>query len=167
MRLTVYTDYALRTLMYLALSTDRLVTISEIAEHYRISETHLMKVAHQLGIAGDIDTVRGRHGGLRLAKPADAINVGEVVRRAEPDMELVQCFGEHDICTIQPSCVLQGVLRKALTAFLDVLDAYTLADLIGPQRKLSKLLDIPEPHVAKNVVTDQHSSVRPKPRRVH
>lgn len=167
MRLTVYTDYALRTLMYLALSPDRLVTISEIAEHYRISETHLMKVVHQLGIAGDIDTVRGRHGGIRLAKPAEAVNVGEVVRRAEPDMELVQCFGEHDICTIQPSCVLQGVLRKALVAFLGVLDSYTLADLIEPHRKLSALLDLPEPDLAKNVVADQRSSARPKARRLH
>lgn len=161
MRLTVYTDYALRTLMYLALTPDRLVTINEIAEHYRISEAHLMKVAHQLGISGDIETVRGRRGGVRLAKAPDTINVGQVVRRTEPDMELVQCFGNSEICTIQPSCILQGALRKALLAFLTVLDAYTLADLIGPQRKLSELLDIPEPHLVKGLTVEQNPT-RPR-----
>ena len=85
MRLTVYTDYALRLLMYLALKEDGLATISEVAEGYDISKNHLMKVAHQLGVAGYVDTIRGRNGGLRLAKPAKAIGLGEVVRHTEPD----------------------------------------------------------------------------------
>lgn len=153
--------------MYLALTPDRLVTINEIADHYRISEAHLMKVAHQLGIAGDIETVRGRRGGIRLARPAETINVGEVVRRTEPDMELVQCFGEQGICTIQPSCVLKGALQKALLAFMSVLDAYTLADLIGPQRKLSELLGIPEPHLVKDLVVNPQLGLRTRSRRVN
>ena len=92
MRLTVYTDYALRMLMYLALKDDGLATIEEIAQSYGISKNHLMKVAHQLGVAGYVDTVRGRNGGLRLAKPAKAIGLGEVVRHTEPDMAIVMCF---------------------------------------------------------------------------
>ena len=92
MRLTVYTDYSLRLLMYLALKDDGLATIEEIAKSYGISKNHLMKVAHQLGVAGYVDTVRGRHGGLRLAKPAKAIGLGEVVRHTEPDMAIVMCF---------------------------------------------------------------------------
>ena len=92
MRLTVYTDYSLRLLMYLALKDDGLATIEEIAKSYGISKNHLMKVAHQLGVAGYVETVRGRHGGLRLAKPAKAIGLGEVVRHTEPDMAIVMCF---------------------------------------------------------------------------
>ena len=86
MRLTVYTDYALRLLMYLALKDDGLATIEEVAQSYGISKNHLMKVAHQLGIAGYVETVRGRRGGLRLAKPATRIGLGEVVRHCEPDI---------------------------------------------------------------------------------
>src|SRR5689334_66447 len=84
MRLTIYTDYALRLMMYLAVKEDGLATIAEIAESYEISKAHLMKVAHQLGIAGYVEAVRGARGGLRLAKPAKAIKLGEIVRHAEP-----------------------------------------------------------------------------------
>ena len=143
MRLTTYTDYTLRTLIYLALSPDRLVTIATIAESYGISENHLMKVAHQLGVAGYVETVRGKNGGLRLAKLPEDINVGDLVRRMEPDMELVACFGASGTCTIQPSCVLKGALAEALDAFTAVLDRYTLADLIAPRAKLSSLLKHP------------------------
>ena len=145
MRLTIYTDYTLRTLIYLGLSGGRRVTISEIAEHYGISGTHLMKVVHQLGLAGDIETVRGKGGGIRLAKPPEAINVGNVVRRTEPDMEIVPCMGESGVCAIESSCVLQSALRDALKAFLLVLDRFTLADLIAPRHKLSALLGLPRP----------------------
>jgi Rrf2 family transcriptional regulator, nitric oxide-sensitive transcriptional repressor len=140
MRLTSYTDYTLRTLIYLALCPNRLATIATIAESYGISENHLMKVVHQLGVAGYVDTVRGKNGGLRLAKPPEDINVGEVVARMEPDMELVACFGDSGICAIQPSCVLKGALAEALDAFTAVLDRYTLADLIAPRTKLTGLL---------------------------
>src|SRR6187397_1161580 len=111
MRLTVYSDYSLRLLMYLALKEDGLATISEIAKSYGISENHLMKVAHQLGVGGYVVTMRGRNGGLRLAKSADAIRLGDVVRRTEPDMALVPCFKPVDApCAIRPSCVLRAAL---------------------------------------------------------
>src|ERR1700743_3445020 len=92
MRLTSYTDFSLRVLMYLALHPDRRPTIAEIAGRYGISRTHLMKVVHQLGLKGYVETVRGKGGGLRLARPMTEITVGEVVRRMEPDMALVACF---------------------------------------------------------------------------
>jgi Rrf2 family transcriptional regulator, nitric oxide-sensitive transcriptional repressor len=142
MRLTAYTDYTLRTLMYLAVNADRLATIAEIARTYRISESHLMKVVHQLGMAGDIETIRGRNGGLRLGRPADAINLGTVVRRTEEDMDLVACFDGSATCAISEICVLQAVLHEALAAFLAVLDRFTLADLVAPRAQLAALLGI-------------------------
>jgi Rrf2 family nitric oxide-sensitive transcriptional repressor len=143
MRLTAYTDYALRMLIYLALKDDGLATIEEIAQSYGISKNHLMKVAHQLGLAGYVDTVRGRHGGLRLAKPAKAIELGEVVRRTEPDMAIVMCFEPVNAdCAILPSCVLRKALARARSAFIDVLDEYTLSDLVGPRAPLQALLAI-------------------------
>ena len=143
MRLTVYTDYALRMLMYLALRKDQLATIAEIAESYDISRNHLMKVAHQLGVAGFVETVRGRGGGLRLAKPVASIGLGDVVRDTEPDMAIVSCFEPVDApCAIQPCCVLKRALAKARDAFLDVLDGYTLGDLVEPRTRLASLLGI-------------------------
>src|SRR5579875_1533738 len=96
MRLTVYTDFSLRVLMYVALNPERRPTIGQIAESYGISKNHLMKVVYQLGLAGYIETVRGKNGGLRLGKPAGEIGLGEVVRRTEPDMALVPCFDPID-----------------------------------------------------------------------
>jgi Rrf2 family nitric oxide-sensitive transcriptional repressor len=143
MRLTTYTDYTLRTLIYLALERERLARIADIAESYGISENHLMKVVHRLGLAGYVETVRGKHGGLRLAEPPEAINLGEVVRRTEPDLDLVPCFEPSGLCRIRPACALKGVLGEALGAFLAVLDRYTLADLIRPRRELAGLLGLP------------------------
>jgi Rrf2 family nitric oxide-sensitive transcriptional repressor len=140
MRLTAYTDYTLRTLMYLAVNDGRHATIAEIAGTYRISETHLMKVVHHLGVAGDIETTRGRNGGIRLANPPASINLGTIVRRTEMDMELVACFESAGTCAISEACVLQAVLREALAAFLGVLDGYTLADLVAPRERLAMLL---------------------------
>jgi Rrf2 family nitric oxide-sensitive transcriptional repressor len=145
MRLTAYTDYTLRTLMYLAVNDAKLATIAEIARTYRISETHLMKVVHQLGMAGDIETIRGRNGGLRLNRPAGAINLGTVVRRTEEDMDLVACFDGSAVCAISEICVLQAVLHEALAAFLAVLDRFTLADLVAPRGRLIALLGITAP----------------------
>jgi Rrf2 family nitric oxide-sensitive transcriptional repressor len=143
MRLTVYTDYSLRLLMYLALKDDGLATIEEIAKSYGISKNHLMKVAHQLGVAGYVDTVRGRHGGLRLAKPAKAIGLGEVVRHTEPDMAIVMCFEPVNAdCAVLPYCVLRKALGRARNAFIDVLDDYTLADLVKPRASLQAMLSI-------------------------
>jgi len=147
-RLTAFTDYTLRTLIYLALQPGRLATIADIADSYGISANHLMKVVHQLGVAGDVETVRGQRGGMRLARSPAAINLGTVVRRTEPDMEIVPCFGAPAVCAIQPSCVLRHALHEAMQAFLAVLDRYTLADLAGPQRALAGLLAIEPPAIA-------------------
>lgn len=130
MRLTAYTDYALRTLMYLATHRDRLVTIAEIADTHGISKNHLMKVVHQLGLTGMVETVRGRNGGLRLNhEPADII-IGEVVRTTETDFHMAECFdpsGDH--CLYSPACALKDALQVATAAYLDKLDQVTLASL--------------------------------------
>jgi len=140
-RLTVYTDFSLRVLMFLALKDDGLATIAEVAKAYGISKNHLMKVAHQLGVAGYLETVRGKGGGLRLARRPQDIVIGEVVRRTEPDMALVPCFTSEDAsCVILPSCALRGALAKARVAFLSTLDGCTLADLVRPRASLRKLL---------------------------
>lgn len=129
MRLTRYTDYALRTLIYVGLNEPRQSSIAEIARAYGISENHLTKVVHQLGRLGFVRTTRGRGGGLRLARPAAEIGVGAVVRLTEEDLALVECFGSGN-CVITAPCRLRGVLGEALAAFLAVLDRYTLADLL-------------------------------------
>ncbi|KWV56168.1 Rrf2 family transcriptional regulator [Rhizobium altiplani] len=147
MRLTVYSDYALRLMMYLALRGERLSTIAEIAEAYDISKAHLMKITHELGQKGLIDTVRGRHGGMRLARAVEQIGVGEIVRACEPDFAIVPCMenGTEIVCVVQPACVLKRALASAAAAFLDVLDGYTLADLTRPAVPLRRLLALPEP----------------------
>ena len=142
MHLTTYTDYTLRTLIYLALAPGRLVRIADIARSYGISEAHLMKVVHQLGVAGIVETVRGRNGGLRLAAPPRDINLGAVVRRAEADLEMAPCAGPDGACAIHSACRLRGVLNEALDAFFAVLDRYTLADLAAPRNRLARLLEL-------------------------
>jgi Rrf2 family nitric oxide-sensitive transcriptional repressor len=141
MRLTVYTDYSLRVLMYVAVRPDRRPTIAEIAASYGISKNHIMKVVHQLGVAGYIQTTRGQNGGMRLARPAEDIILGEVVRRTEPDMALVPCFDPIGApCAISPACRLKRALQQARGAFLAVLDEYSLADLTENQTVLESLL---------------------------
>jgi Rrf2 family transcriptional regulator, nitric oxide-sensitive transcriptional repressor len=142
MRLTVHTDYALRLLMYLALKNDGLATIAEIAVTYDISRNHLTKVAHELGVAGYIVTVRGRGGGLRLARPVEAIILGEVVRKTEPDMAaIVPCLKPDDTsCALFQVCVLRRAIKLATAAFLEALNGYTLGDLIQPGGKLAASL---------------------------
>ena len=130
MRLTNFSDYALRILMYAAVRSDRLITIEETAEVYGISRAHLMKVANQLTRAGYLKAVRGRSGGLALAKRPNRIKLGEVLRATEPDFTLVECFAPDGNCLISPHCRLRGVLHEALSAFTGTLDRYTLADLI-------------------------------------
>jgi Rrf2 family transcriptional regulator, nitric oxide-sensitive transcriptional repressor len=132
MRLTSYTDYSLRVLMFLALHPDRTATVAEIAAAYGISGAHLNKVVQSLALAGDIETLRGRNGGVRLARPADAINVADVVRRTEPDMDIAVCFTSGSACVLGKCCLLQGALRRAAQAFLAELGESTIADLIGP-----------------------------------
>lgn len=144
MRLTAYSDYALRLLMYLAVKDNGRATISEMAEAYGISRNHLMKVVHQLGQAGYLETVRGRNGGMRLGRRPDAIGLGELVRFTEPDMDVVPCFRlENQDCALRRACRLKGALDRARLAFLAVLDEYTLADLTstpGPMRSFLGLV---------------------------
>jgi Rrf2 family transcriptional regulator, nitric oxide-sensitive transcriptional repressor len=133
MRLTTMTDYALRLLMYVAHRPGRLCTIAEVAEAYGISQAHLMKITHQLGQAGFIETVRGKGGGMRLAAPPHEIGLGAVVRRMETDLDLVECFTDSDNrCVLTGHCRLAGVLDEALAAFMARLDGVTLADLAPP-----------------------------------
>lgn len=131
--------------MYVALRGEAVSTINEIAERYAISKNHLMKVVHKLGALGYLETVRGKGGGIRLAKPADQINIGEVVRHTEDDMALVDCLHPSGgTCCIRPDCRLRRALQEALDAFMSVLDGYTLADLIEPDRRLKRLLGMDE-----------------------
>lgn len=143
MRLTRYTDYSLRVLMYLAVRPDGFGTIQSIAEAYDVSRNHLMKVVQELNRRGYIDTVRGKGGGMRLRLPPKEINVGRVVRDMESDLALVECFGPHNRCVIAPECVLRNVLSDAMNAFMAVLDRYTLADLVSAPDPLRRLLNIP------------------------
>lgn len=141
MRLTHYSDFSLRLLMYAALRPKELVTIAEVAEAYGISKNHLMKVAFQLGRHGFLETVRGRKGGLRLARKASRIGLGQVVRATEEDFRMVECFDPAtNGCILSRACRLRGVLSKALDAYLAVLDEYTLADLTEQNPTLSRLL---------------------------
>lgn len=142
MRLSSYSDYALRILIYLAVQPDKLPTIAEIADRYGISKNHLMKVAHHLGVGGYIETVRGRGGGLRLGKQPEQIRLGEVVRFTEQDLAIVECMGTANECLLAPSCALKGVLGEALQAFLAVLDDYTLADIVRQRLSLTALLGV-------------------------
>ena len=140
MRLTVFTDYALRVLMYLALESDRRVRIRDVAEAYGISHNHLMKVVNTLTRAGLVESSRGVSGGLTLARAAEHLTVGEVVRRCEDDLAIVECFRDDNQCVITPECVLKQVFGEARTAFMDVLDGSTIADLIAPEKKLRRRL---------------------------
>ncbi|MFN4088080.1 MAG: RrF2 family transcriptional regulator [Alphaproteobacteria bacterium] len=143
MRLTVHTDYALRLLMYLALRPSAQTTIQEVAEAYGISRNHMMKVAHALGRAGFVETLRGRAGGLRLARDPAAITVGEVVRSTEEDWRMVECFDPaRNRCVIAGPCRLRGVLKRALDAYLAVLDGCTLADLSDDPAALGLVLGV-------------------------
>lgn len=134
MRLSTFSDYSLRVLMYLGAQPDRLVTIAEIAAGHGISESHLMKVVHRLGRCGLVETVRGKGGGMRLALAPQNIVLGDVIRQTESDFTLVECFGTSATCRIQGACHLNAILGEALNAFFLVLDGFTLADLlVNPQ----------------------------------
>jgi Rrf2 family nitric oxide-sensitive transcriptional repressor len=141
MRLTYHSDYAMRLLMYVALKDGALVQIQEVADAYGISKNHLMKVVFQLGKLGFLETVRGRNGGFRLARAPQDITIGEVVRKTEESFALVECFDTgSNGCVITGACRLRGVMRRALDAYLAVLDDQTLADLIQPRSALSRIL---------------------------
>lgn len=132
MRLTTMSDYAMRLLMYVAQQPERLCTISEVAHAYDISEAHLMKITHQLALAGWLETVRGKGGGMRLAAAPGDIRLGAVVRSIEPDFAIVECLTSGTACQLTPTCHLTGIINGALQSFMSFLDHYTLADLLAP-----------------------------------
>ena len=139
MQLTRFTDFAFRVLMYAEASENELVTIDEITRAYGISRAHLMKVVNALTKAGILTAVRGRSGGVRLARPASEISLGEVVRLTEPDFALVECFKPNSPCVITPSCKLNRVLDRSFKKFLNDLDQHSLAD-IAIDRRLFPLM---------------------------
>lgn len=133
MRLSEYTDYTLRVLMYCAARRPQLVTIAEIADHHGLSKNHLMKVVNDLARQGLLATTRGRGGGLQLLADPAAIRIGDVVRASETDFRLVECFdASTNACVLAPDCRLKHLLEAALQAYFRSLDAATLADLTTP-----------------------------------
>jgi Rrf2 family nitric oxide-sensitive transcriptional repressor len=141
MRLTRYTDYAMRVLLYLGARPDRLCSIAEIARAYGVSQNHLMKVVNDLVREGYVASVRGRFGGVRLGRAPAQINVGAVVRHTEEGFDLADCTE----CLIAPACGLTGALHQALAAFLAVLDGYTLEDLLAKRLDMRALFAEREP----------------------
>ncbi|MCH4143676.1 Rrf2 family transcriptional regulator [Acetobacter peroxydans] len=140
MKLTLQTDYALRALIYLGVRTEGLCSIRQIAQAYGVSEGHMIKVIHRLGMGGFIETVRGRNGGVRLGRAPETILIGAVVRYMEEDLSLLACMepgsaSKADLCALMPGCRLRGVLSQAMGAMLGVLDQYTLADVITPHER--------------------------------
>jgi Rrf2 family nitric oxide-sensitive transcriptional repressor len=142
MRLTRHSDNALRALIYLGIhAEDAPARITDIARRMGMSEDHLAKVVARLAQLGHVETLRGRDGGVRLARPATEINIGEVVRGTEDNLNLVECFDPStNQCPIAPACALAPILDEALTAFFAVLDSRSLADLIEKPRSLTRLL---------------------------
>jgi Rrf2 family transcriptional regulator, nitric oxide-sensitive transcriptional repressor len=142
MRLTLGTDYALRTLIYVGAKAGRLSTIAEIAASFDISTAHLMKIVNRLAQQGYLETLRGKGGGIRLGRPPGDIGIGAVVRDTEEDLAVVGCLSDPGFCRIEGCCVLRGALRKATLAFLATLDGYSLADLLAPRTALARSLGI-------------------------
>ncbi len=135
MRLTAYTDYSFRVLIYLAVSTEERATIREIAQQYDISRNHLMKVVQELSQRDYVVALRGKNGGLKLKRPASEIRLGELVKAMENDMALAECLGDNNQCIVTPACKLKFMLAEALQAFLSTLDSYTLEDIVsGPEK---------------------------------
>jgi len=131
MQLTLYTDYSLRVLLYLASHPNRRVTITEISEYFGVSRNHLVKVVHNLGKLQLIHTIRGKSGGLLLAVSPEDVNIADLVRQVEPHMNLLECFDDvTNTCPITMQCSLKGVLFQARQGFMDVLEQYTLADMM-------------------------------------
>ncbi len=143
MHLTIFTDHTLRVLIYLGAyrREDRLSTISDIATAYGIPGDRLRKVVHHLAKEGYVETLRGKGGGMRLARAPELINLGDVVRSAEQDQALVECFqkNKQNTCSIVSACTLRGILERAMQAFFDELDRHTLASLLQPQHDLVRI----------------------------
>lgn len=146
MRLTSYSNYSLRVLLAAAARSPRLTTIREVAEAFGLPQSHLVKCVHQLGTWGYLETVRGNGGGFRLGRPATSISIGEIVRRTEDGLSVVECLDpETNTCPLTDRCRMSQVLRRAADAFLDVLDRLTLADVAGNEEEFRALLDSTRP----------------------
>ncbi len=156
MRLTTFSDYALRVLLYAANAEGRLVTIEETAKVYRVSRAHLMKVVNALTRAGYLKAVRGRSGGFLLSRAPEDIRLGDVIRLAEPDFALVECFAGGNQCILTPLCGLPRIVNEALNAFIATFDRYTLADVALRERDFA-------PPPAKKLGTRGPHIARPKP----
>lgn len=143
MRLTRQTNYAIRMLMYCAANDGKLSRVGTIAEAYSVSDLFLFKILQPLVEAGFMETVRGRNGGVRLAKPASDISLLDVVRTTEENFAMAECFEDDGAdCPLIGSCALNGALREALNAFFKVLDGYTINDLVAPNPMLAPLLGL-------------------------
>lgn len=143
MELSRFSDYALRVLMYAAARENEKITLSELTQAYRISHHHLVKIVHYLGKLGYLKNTRGRSGGIRLGLAPAEIRVGDVIRKTETHMNLTECFdGASNMCKLSPSCRLKGVFFEAREAFLDVLDRYTVEDLVQSRGPLLRLLTL-------------------------
>lgn len=146
MKLTAFTDYSLRVLIYLAAEPSRRATIAEISTAFGVSENHLTKVVHFLGKQGWLETVRGKGGGMTLAKRPEAIGIGQVVRDTEGAAMPAECFSaDEGHCVISSCCRLKGVLAEAVRAFYAVLDRYTLADITRNRQALADILHFHQP----------------------
>ncbi len=143
MRVTKFSDYALRVLIYLASKPDgNLITISELAEAYSISVHHIRMVVHKLGQLGYINCIQGKGGGFELALDPHDISLGDVIRKTESDFHIVECFDSETKCPIVKVCKLQHILSDALSAFLETLDQYTLADISVNKRSIMNRLNV-------------------------
>jgi Rrf2 family nitric oxide-sensitive transcriptional repressor len=144
MQLTQYTDYALRTLIALGLHPGEKLTVTDISNAYGISRHHLVKVVARLAEAGFVETLRGRGGGMRLARAAREIHIGAVVRKMEAELGVVECLStEGGQCVIAPVCKLKGLLHEATGSFLESLDRHTLQDVLRQPAPVARLLQIP------------------------
>jgi Rrf2 family nitric oxide-sensitive transcriptional repressor len=141
MQLTQFTDYSLRTLIYIAIRDGKTCTIAEIAEAYNISKNHLMKVVHRLSQLGILKTLRGKGGGIVLNFPPEQINLGDLIQKLEPNFFIVECFDiVNGKCVIAPVCQLKQALHEACNSFIETLQKYTLQDVITNKTQLSKIL---------------------------
>lgn len=136
MQLTMFTDYSLRTLMYLALNNDRRCTAKEVADSYGISQNHIVKVVHNLTKLGYVVGTKGKGGGIHLAAKPESLKLGALVQRLEPDMRMVECFSDSGKCRIRQVCRFKGVLGQAVQRFLDELNRYSLADMVVNKEEL-------------------------------
>lgn len=144
MQLTQYTDYSLRVLIYLSMKkSGELATITDISGFYGISRNHLVKVVHNLANLGFIQTIRGKHGGMQLARAPEKISIGEVVRRTETNCDLAECFNKAtNRCALTPVCALKSILGEARTGFFEVLDRYSLADAVTQKNALASRIHL-------------------------